>query len=62
MYKAGYKPSPQPNRTYNGPAVPVVYDPNWQLFTNLTQAQIAWFQAQPEWTAKVAVLQNAISN
>lgn len=40
---------PQPNRTYSGPLVPVAYDANWQLFNNLTQDQIAWFQAQPQW-------------
>lgn len=45
----GLRPSPQPNRTYNGPTVPTLYDPNWQYFTNLTADQIAWFQAQPEW-------------
>lgn len=44
-----YKPSPQPNRIYSGPEVPTAYDPNWQLFTNLTPNQIAWFQSQPEW-------------
>lgn len=43
------KPSPQPNKIYGGPDVPLVYDSNWQYFTNLTPAQIAWFQAQPEW-------------
>lgn len=44
-----YQPSPQPNRIYSGPDVPTVYDPKWQYFTNLTAAQIAWFQARPEW-------------
>ncbi len=39
---------------YSGPAVPIAYDANWQLFTDLTKDQIAWFQAQPEWAAKVA--------
>lgn len=39
----------QPDRRYLGPSVPVAYDAGWQLFTNLTPAQIAWFQAQPEW-------------
>jgi hypothetical protein len=45
----GYKSSPQPVTIYSGPSVPIAYDPNWQFFTNLTPAQIAWFQAQPEW-------------
>ncbi len=35
--------------TYSGPAVPIAYDENWQKFVNLTPAQIAWFEAQPEW-------------
>lgn len=43
------KPSPQPNKIYAGPNVPGAYDSNWQYFTNLKPAQIAWFQAQPEW-------------
>lgn len=42
-------PSPQPKKIYDGPAIPSVYDPTWQYFTNLTKDQIAWFQAQPEW-------------
>lgn len=29
--------------------MPLAYDVNWQYFTNLTSAQIEWFQAQPEW-------------
>lgn len=49
-----YQPSPQPNRIYSGPVVPVAYDSNWQYFTNLTMDQVAWFQAQPEWAAYVA--------
>jgi hypothetical protein len=39
---------------YTGPTVPSAYDAGWQRFTNLTQDQIAWFQAQPEWKAFVA--------
>lgn len=35
-------------RLYTGPSIPVVYDPTWQGFTNLTQAQIAAFQSFPE--------------
>lgn len=50
----GYQPSPQLNRTYSGPAVPTAYDVNWQIYTNLTPDQIAWFQAQPEWANFVA--------
>lgn len=34
---------------YTGPSVPTAYDSSWQLYTNLTPAQIDWFQAQPEW-------------
>lgn len=41
-------PTP-PNRTYSGPEIPTAYDPNWQIYNNLSPAQIAWFQAQPEW-------------
>lgn len=48
-----YKPSP-PNRTYSGPMVPTAYDPNWQIYNNLTADQIAWFRAQPEWHNFVA--------
>lgn len=44
-----YRPSPPVNRTYSGPSVPAAYDPNWQLYNNLTRGQISWFQAQPEW-------------
>lgn len=44
-----YQPSPQPSLVYGGPAVPTAYDPNWQYFINLTPAQVAWFQSQPEW-------------
>lgn len=55
-----YQPAPQPNKIYNGPAVPAAYDQNWQLFTNLTPAQVAWFQAQPEWAAKVTTINAAI--
>lgn len=46
---ANLKANPQPNRIYAGPVVPTAYDQNWQYYTNLTPAQIAWFQAQPEW-------------
>lgn len=44
-------PSPQPNRTYNGPNPPTSYDPGWQLFNNLSDFPGAkeWFQTQPEW-------------
>lgn len=45
----GYQPSPQRVTVYTGPAVPTVYDPNWQFLTNLTFAQKSWFEAQPEW-------------
>jgi hypothetical protein len=50
----GYQPSPQKPTIYSGPAVPVAYDLGWQLFTNLTPDQIAWFQAQPEWATFTA--------
>lgn len=42
-------PSPQKIKIYSGPDVPTSYDVDWQHFTNLTSAQIAWFKAQPEW-------------
>lgn len=48
--RPGYTPSPQKARSYNGPDIPQSYDPDWQHFTNLTKDQIAWFQAQPEWS------------
>lgn len=54
IFSPNYKPSPQPVRIYSGPIVPNAYDPNWQYFTNLTKDQIAWFQAQPEWSDFVA--------
>lgn len=41
--------SPQKPTIYSGPTIPLVYDIDWQHFTNLTKDQIAWFQAQPEW-------------
>ena len=52
--RPGYKPSPQKPVIYTGPAVPATWDPDWQHFKNLTPAQIAWFQAQPQWAAFVA--------
>jgi hypothetical protein len=51
---ADYKPSPQKPTIYTGPTIPAVYNPDWQYFTNLTSAQIAAFQAFPEWAAYVA--------
>lgn len=54
MLKAGFTPPPPKVTIYTGPAVPVAYDPNWQLFTNLKPEQVAWFQAQPEWADFVA--------
>lgn len=33
---------------YTGSAVPQTYNPNWRLFTNLTPAQTAAFQAFPQ--------------
>jgi hypothetical protein len=48
------RPSPQAPTIYSGPEVPIVYDPLWQYFTNLTLAQIAAFQAMPEWAAFLA--------
>jgi hypothetical protein len=41
----------------NDGAMPLAYEPLWQYFTNLTPAQIAAFQAMPEWTAFVAKVQ-----
>jgi hypothetical protein len=35
------------NFFYNGPAEPTAYDSTWQIYTNLTAAQIAWFESQP---------------
>ncbi len=37
-----------------GGSLPQRYDPNWQLYTDLSAAQIFAFQAFPEWTAKMA--------
>ncbi len=48
-----YKPSVQKPTIYTGPDLPITYDPDWQYFTNLTAAQIAAFQAFPEWEQKV---------
>ena len=47
---------PVPQVLYTGPAVPVAYDPKWQLFINLTKDQIAAFKAFPEWQQKLAAL------
>lgn len=44
-----FQPPAPVNRTYTGPLVPLAYDVNWQEYGNLSPAQIAWFQAQPEW-------------
>lgn len=39
---------------YNGPTIPVTYDPDWQLFTNLTPEQVIAFQNMPEGLADYA--------
>lgn len=44
-----FNSNPPPPIIYTGPDVPTVYDSGWQFYTNLTSAQIAWFQSQPEW-------------
>lgn len=36
------------DRTYKGPALPEAYNPNWQLYTNLTKEQVRFFQSTPE--------------
>jgi hypothetical protein len=41
----------------NDGATPTAYDPLWQYFTNLTPAQIAAFQAMPEWAVFLAKVQ-----
>lgn len=35
-------------------AIPTVWDAGWQLYTDLSPAQIAAFQAMPQWTAFAA--------
>lgn len=35
-------------RLYTGPTVPTAYDPTWQTYTNLTQAQKVAFQSFPQ--------------
>ena len=34
---------------YTGPTIPTAYDSNWQMFNNLTKAQVQWFQSQMQW-------------
>jgi hypothetical protein len=46
--------TPPPPTIYTGPAVPTAYNPNWGRFKNLTEAQVAWFQSQPEDLTKYA--------
>lgn len=41
-------------------AIPTAWDAGWQLYTDLSPAQIAAFQATPEWIAKVAAYQATI--
>lgn len=76
-------PSPQAPTIYQSPpgsggndgAMPTAYNFNWQYFTNLTPAQITWFESQPDWadfvaavtanpttTASPPVMANPISN
>ena len=45
---------PPPPIIYTGPAVPTAYNSNWGRFKNLTAAQVAWFQSQPEDLTKYA--------
>lgn len=37
----------------NDPTIPTAYDPQWQFYVDLTPAQIAAYQAMPEWAAYV---------
>lgn len=56
MRQSRYRtPSPQA-KTISGlnGTIPTVWDDGWQLYTDLSQAQIAAFMAMPEWVAKVA--------
>ena len=41
-------------KLYTGPAVPVIYDPQWRTYTNLTPAQFDAFKAMPETCQQVA--------
>lgn len=46
-------------------AIPTVWDSNWQLYTDLSSAQIAAFQAMSEWQTFVTSFQdweNSLSN
>lgn len=43
-----------PQKSYTGPAVPTAYEASWQTYTNLTQPQIAAFQAFPADLVKYA--------
>jgi hypothetical protein len=45
----------------NDPSIPTVYDAKWQFYVDLTQEQIAAYQAMPEWAAYCAT-QPVIAN
>lgn len=44
----------EPPRRRNDPSIPTIYDQNWQFYVDLTPAQIAAYQAMPEWATYVA--------
>jgi len=51
-------PTPRPQFLFPGPTdsngLPTTYVDGWQGFTNLTDAQQAWFRSQPQWLVKYA--------
>lgn len=48
--------NPAPANLFGPDGLPTHYDVNWQKYTNLTPAQLAWFRSQPEWFAKYAAI------
>lgn len=44
--------NPAPAGTFGPDGLPKAYDWNWQKFTGLTPAQMAWYRSQPQWFAK----------
>lgn len=49
---------PPPANTSSGlnGAMPQVYDPDWQRYTDLSPTQVEWFRAQPEWANFLALV------
>lgn len=43
---------PSYQKNYTGPAIPTTYDLAWQTYTNLNDAQKAWFGSQPPFLTK----------